>query len=104
MSIYSETPLVPVAAADAVIEEVEQYLGRSVPDARGLAADIAEDAEMHFETNARFRRRIQGRSGRDALYAFMRHWTAARLRQTTPALFRRLPASFANGEPLPRRG
>lgn len=102
MSIYSETPLVPIAAADAVVEEVEQYLKKSVPDARGLAADVAEDAETHFESNARFRRRIKGRNGRDVLYAFMRHWTAARLRRAAPSIYRRLPPSFANGEPLPR--
>jgi len=102
-SIENDTPIMPLVVADTVIEETERYLDVTLPQRRQIADALAGRAESLYQYNADWRKkmRAKGNVGRDTLYAFMRHWLAAKLQKLRPALYRRLPASFANGEPLP---
>ncbi len=55
-----------------------------------------------YASNQSFNRRLRGASGRDCLYAFLRHWITARLRREYPRLAHLLPDGFAIGI-APRR-
>lgn len=101
--IADDTPILPMVVAKSVVDEVD----RCYPLPPGRAKDelpgkLAHHANLVYENNAAFRRKIRARGdkGRDALYAFMRHWLAAELHDTQPAIYRRLPERFRVGEPL----
>jgi len=102
-SIEHDTPIMPLVVADTVIEEVERYLNVTLPKRRKIADALAGRAEELYQYNADWRKKMlaKGNIGRDTLYSFMRHWLASTLQRQQPAMYRRLPASFANGEPLP---
>jgi len=100
--IEDDTPILPYAVADSVIGEVESYTGDEIPDKRALADHLGDRADEVYQSNERFRRQIRakGDKGRDQLYVFMRHWLSSELKQHHPEIFRKLPQSFWNGEPL----
>ena len=104
--IEDDTSIMPHIVADSVISEVELYTGIEVPDKRVLADHLADRADDVYKNDERFRGQIRakGNRGRDQLYVFMRHWLSSELKKHHPEIFQKLPASFANGEPLPRGG
>ena len=95
------TPIVPSAVARQVVEEASRWLGQPLP-AR-YAAGLAQRARRIYAHSPSFRRKLDqlGDAGRNTLYVFMRHWLAARLHEERPALYRRLPAEYSIGQPLP---
>jgi hypothetical protein len=99
--IGRETSLVPLAAARQVLDEASACLGVRLPGR--FAVRIAFMAHRAYAHSPSFRRRLrrpEDRS-RDALYAYLRHWLAARLHEERPDLCRRLPADFALGKEPP---
>lgn len=57
-----------------------------------------------YANNASFRKKLQRESGREVLYAYMRHWISAEILKRTKSLILRAYltelTSFANGEPF----
>ena len=102
--IEDDTPILPYMVADNVIDEVGNCvpLDMSPAEQRALADKLADRADTVYASNETFRRKIRGRgnTGRDTLYAFMRHWLASELKKTRPRVFAKLPSSFMNGEQL----
>ena len=98
--LIRDTGLIPFAAAQTVVEEAAHFLG--VPLPRRFAVRLSAQATLIYANSASFRQKLRrpGERGRDMLYLFMRHWLAARLHSEQPALFARLPASYATGTPL----
>jgi hypothetical protein len=96
-----DTPLIAIAAARQVVEEVSVFLGVSLPAA--FAAGLAHRATRAFAHSSSFRKKVarHGDTGRDYLYLFLRHWLAARLHTEHPNLYAQLPRDFAIGVPLP---
>ena len=96
-----ETPIVAIAAARQIVEEVSRYLDQPLPPR--YAARLAHRARAIYANSPSFRARINapGDTGRDWLYLFMRHWFAAILKADCSACYDQLPASFSTGEPLP---
>lgn len=97
------TPLVAIAAARVVVEEVAVWLGE--PSPARYASALAHRARRVFAHSAPFRARVMrdGDAGRDTLHRYVRHWFAARLREERPDCFARLPADFAWGGELSAR-
>jgi hypothetical protein len=95
--IMRDTPLVPRAAAEQVLDEASRLVHKHLP--RDWAEMLAQRAEATYENGIRFRRRIQslGDEGREWLWAFMRHWLAALILKERPDLFRKLPIGYAAG-------
>ena len=94
-------PLLPQVVASVVIAEAASFSGGELPDATHLIEYLVNYAAEVTAANARFRRILKSTSGRDFLYAFMRHWLAAELRRTQPILYQSLPMPFAMGlDPL----
>ncbi len=99
--IVRDTGLIPIAAAQTVIEEISRFLGVSLP--RRFAIRLSTQAALIYANSDSFRRKLRrpGERGRNLLYLFMRHWLSARLHSERPNLFARLPSSYAVGKPLP---
>ncbi len=99
--IEDDTPIVPRAVAMGVCEEASLWFGEPFP--RQWEAELAERANVIYQYNARFHRlmRSRGNRGRDALWAFTRHWLCALLASRRPDLFCRLPRGYASGHDLP---
>ncbi len=100
--IERETSLVPLAAARQVLDEASVFLG--VPLHGRYAVRLAFQAHRIYVHSASFRRSLRSADerARDKLYAFMRHWLAARFYEERPDLYRRLPPGYASGaEPPP---
>ena len=102
--IEDDTPILPYAVADSVINEVDRCvpLHMSIGEQRALVDKLADHADAIYARNESFRKKIRGRgdTGRDYLYAFMRHWLSSELKKTRPHVFEQLPQSFMNGEEL----
>ncbi len=100
-TIESDTPILPYAVADSVIEEIELVTGQEIHDRRRLAEQLGEEAERIYQLNDHFRRQIRakGNAGRDQLYIWMRHWLASHLHKSQPAILRMLTTEFSNGSP-----
>lgn len=96
-------PIVPEAAARAVVQEAAAFLGQALPGEWVVL--LVEHAEELCAANADFRRRLntKGNEGRDRLWAFMRHWLCAKIARQFPELHRRLPSEYAVGGELPER-
>lgn len=96
-----ETPLVAIAAARQVVEEVSSYLDHPLPGR--FAARLAHRARVNFANSTSFREKLSrpGDAGRENLYLFLRHWLAAFLHADHPALYAQLPSNFSTGKPLP---
>ena len=101
--LQRETPMAPAAVAHGVCEEVGVYLAAPVP--ANWAELLVEKTALVSTHNPRFRRLLRqpGDRGRDRLWAFMRHWLAALLKQQRPACFARLPEDYCRGRDLPVR-
>lgn len=97
MSIATDTPLIPIIAAETVVEQLAAYLGEALPST--YASRMADHAEAVYAANALFRRRVNasGDLGREHLYVFMRHWLASYIKEDSEALFARLPSGFCTG-------
>lgn len=95
----AESPLLLEPAADAVIEELEAWLGSRLPQRCQWISRLAEHARAVMTANARFRRRIEAAPDVEPLAVYMRHWLAAGLRRNHPAVFARLPYRYAVGTP-----
>jgi hypothetical protein len=96
-SIARDTPLVPRAAAEAVWEEACRLLAEELPhDWIGL---LTERAETIYQRRGNYHRRLRGAgdTGRDWLWAFLRHWLAALVLRHHSDWYRRLPAGYAIG-------
>jgi hypothetical protein len=95
--IQRDTPLVPRAAAEQIVEETSRLVGKTLPPQ--WAGLLAQRAEVTYANGLRFRRRIQSRGdeGRDWLWAFMRHWVSALILKQRPELFRKLPSGYSVG-------
>ena len=100
--LQRESALAPVAVAHGVCAEAGVFLGAELP--AGWAELLVEKAAIVSAHNPRFRSllRQHGERGRDWLWAFMRHWLAALLKQQRPAFFSRLPEDFCRGRELPK--
>ena len=99
-SLDRDTPLVALAAARQVVDEASRWLGVVLPDA--YAGRLARVARATYARSPSFRGKLLRRRGaeadeREGLYAFMRHWLAARLHEEAPELFARMPAGYAWG-------
>jgi len=96
-TIETDTPLLPLFIAEAVVAEAGGFLQTELPD--DFARRLAERAEHLYNVNPGFRRKLRarGNAGRDYLYSFMRHWLHGLLKAERPRLADRLPAAFASG-------
>lgn len=98
-SLERDTPLVALAAAREVVAEAARWLGVTLPEAH--AVWLAGRARTCYARSASFRSKLARRGGgdedRETLYAYLRHWLAARFYETEPSLFARLPAGYAWG-------
>lgn len=102
-SISKDMPILPEVVAAQVINEVESYIGKSLDS--GYSKTLVTHAHETYNANESFRKKIQagGNRGRDQLYAFMRHWLAAELKEKQPDVYRQLPKAFSDGKPLGKR-
>lgn len=100
--LESDTPIIPRAIAEAVLEEASVWLGEPLP--RRWVRELTADANTVYAHSERFRRKLRGHgnSGRDWLWVFTRHWLCALLYERRPHLHRRLPQSYNTGDPLPK--
>jgi hypothetical protein len=100
-TIADDTVLLPVIAADKIINELAVSFDRRgmvLPVADGLADKLAEKAENFYQVSESFRdeMRANGNAGRDQLYAWMRLWLAAEYPLGSEAQ-RNLPSDFCVG-------
>jgi hypothetical protein len=112
--IADETDILPEIVAESVVDSVTTYLyyaGGKTAEAEQFNAErerlvegLVGYAERVYDHNESFRKKLRSRGnrGRDTLYSFMRHWLSAEIKIGMPNIARLIPASFANGEPLPR--
>ena len=101
-AIEAATDIVTLWVAESMLQEVSVWLGADLPE--DWPAALAAKAERCFARHRQFHRLIStrgdgGNAGIAALRKFMRHWLASWLKRTRPALFRRLPWSYALGTP-----
>lgn len=97
LRIEADTPIVPRAVAMSVWEEACVWLDEELP--RAWAHRLAARANVIYARNPRFRQIIRGHgnAGRDWLWAFTRHWLAARIQKYRPDLYVRLPRNYSVG-------
>ena len=95
-----DTPLVAIAAARQIVEEVS--LGLGIFLGGRYATRLAHRAKLTYAHSPSFREKLRrpGDAGREQLYLFMRHCLAARFHAERPELYSALPREFALGEPL----
>lgn len=105
----TQTGLMPVVVLDALVDEVVSVFQLEPQLAQGVYASLRDEdviayvsgrSALVFENNEQFRKAMLAPDPRPHYYSFMRHWIAGVFRERFPALFRRLPAGFANGAPL----
>jgi len=92
-SMEDATALIPEVVADAVIGEVESYVGGD-GSLRQYADELADRARAIYGANADFAKKLRRESGRETLYSFMRHWLASLLKKKRPDVFARLPRGY----------
>ena len=99
--LETDTPIVPRAVAMSVWAETCAWLGEELP--RQWVNRLAAHANVIYARNPHFRKILQrsGNTGRDWLWAFTRHWLAARIKKHRPELHARLPQSYNVGGDLP---
>lgn len=85
--IGSTTAIVPRAVAEAVLEEASVWLKTPLP--QSWINELCDRAEAMYLRNPQFRRGVRqaGHRGRDYLWAFTRHWIAAKIRKWNPSVF-----------------
>ncbi|MDD5140082.1 MAG: hypothetical protein PHY43_07495 [Verrucomicrobiales bacterium] len=96
-----DTSLTPEWVAESVVWEVERFLKADLP--ANFVERLAAKAYYCYERHRQFHKLLNGAGnrGREALFMFMRHWTAAWLKREHYALHKKLPWSFGNGQRLP---
>lgn len=87
--------------ADAICWEVSLFLRVPLPRDRYVRW-LAAKAELCFQGNEAFRRKMMDNRCREWLRVFIRHWLYSLLRCERPDLHADLPESFALGHPLPQ--
>jgi hypothetical protein len=99
--IEDETPIIPWLIAESVAREAYTITGsKQLTDQ--LTAHLVEKAERIYQNNADFRKGLKSEGGRDKLYMFMRHWSAAFL--CTEGVARNIiPVRWINGLSLPKQ-
>ena len=85
--------------ADDICWEVSLFLRIPLPRDRYVRW-LAAKAELCFQGNAHFRKKMMGARCREWLRVFMRHWMYSLLRCERPDLHADLPESFTLGHPL----
>ena len=96
-----EAALLPNVVADTVLEEIDQCFPFGTEASRREMSDrLADRADRIYAANASFRQKLRRESGRETLYAFMRHWSSAEMHRNHPSVYRQLPDSFKVGHPL----
>ena len=100
-ALERDTLLMPDAIAESVVQEAERFLKADLP--ANFAERLAAKAHYLYPHHRQFHKLLKasGNRGRDALYMFMRHWTAGWLKRERSALFKRLPREYAQGRSLP---
>ena len=95
-----DTALTPEWIAESVVQEVECFLNATVPG--NFVERLAAKAYHCYDRNKHFHKVLnrRGNGGRETLFMFMRHWTAAWLKRERSALYKKLPYSFGNGRRL----
>jgi hypothetical protein len=99
--IESDTPIVPRAVMEAVLEEAGVWLGQPLP--RRWIRELTARANTVYANNPYFRRNVcaTGDKGRNYLWAFTRHWLSGLMWKCRPQIHTRLPHSYSVGHPLP---
>ena len=87
--------------AESVVQEAERFLEADLP--ADFAERLAAKAHYLYPRHKHFHQLLNGpgNRGRDALFMFMRHWTAGWLHRERPALRQRLPWEYSLGQKLP---
>lgn len=95
-----DTALTPEWIAESVVQEAERFLQADLP--ADFTARLAAKAYYCYDHHRQFHKLLNepGRRGRDALFMFMRHWTAGWLRRERPVLRKLLPWDYALGRKL----
>jgi hypothetical protein len=85
-----DTMLTPEWVAESVVQEAEIFLNASLPD--NFVERLAARTYYLYDRNRNFHKDLNrsGNRGRDLLFMFMRHWTAAWLKRECSALYKRL--------------
>ena len=96
-----DTMLTPEWVAETVVQEVERFLKAELPE--DFAERLAAKAHYLYPRHKHFHKGLNrgGNRGRETLRMYLRHWTAGWLKRERYALYKKLPYSFANGQPLP---
>lgn len=83
------------------MREAERFLKADLPD--DFAARLAAKAQQLYLRHKHFTKMLKrpGNLGRNHLYMYVRHWTAGWLKRERPALYKKLPWSYAQGQALP---
>jgi len=100
-ALERETLLVPEWIAESVVQEVERFIRTDLPE--DFTARLAAKVEYLYPRHAQFKKMLNrpGNAGRNNLYMFMRHWAASWLKRERYALYKKLPWSYGQGQPLP---
>lgn len=107
-TFIQKTSLIPVIVLDGIVSELAVFLkddGQVETLYETLrneetAGYIEGRSALVFENNAEFRKALKARDPRPFYYGFVRHWIAGVVKVKFPALFSKLPTSFAMGAPL----
>jgi hypothetical protein len=96
-----DTLLTPAAIAESVVSEASRYLKARLP--ANFAKRLVARACQLYPRDAHFRKMLNrpGDRSRENLYMYMRHWSAGWLKRERPALYKKLPSSYAQGKKLP---
>lgn len=76
MRITNETDLIPEIIADTVCNELLTRNLLAPEQNASLQAHLIMRAERCYDASCAFRKKLRRATGRDSLYAFMRHWSA----------------------------
>jgi hypothetical protein len=94
-----QTGCCPQIAAAIILDQLRNFLRMELPE--HLVDTLAQRAETVFAGNEFWRRKLQGRHGREHLAVLLRHWFSAELARSQPAAVWQLPDDFKLGKPLP---
>ncbi len=96
-----DTMLTPEWVAESVVQEAERFLKADPP--ANFAERLATKAHYLYPRHKHFKQMLNrpGNAGRNNLYMYMRHWTAAWLKRERYALHKKLPWSYSLGHRLP---
>lgn len=94
--IEKQTDILVGVVAQSVCLEACQHIGSEKP--YEYIDFLANKAESCYNKRENFRKKINGRNGRDWMYSFMRHWISAKIKEEMGvAAFKKLPADYSVG-------